>query len=214
MNGLGHLLWDIEPICSAPYGQRYPQIASGEAGRSIIVWQDNRTTADWDLYGQQVGIIGNVAWPDDSTIVCSAGHDQAYQQLVPDGEGGAIVVWEDYRSGTDYDICVGHIEYEKTTDVPDIGATLNGLSQNYPNPFNPATLITFSVRVPGEVKLRIYDVTGRVLRTLVDGWRGTGAYREMWDGKRDDGTAVASGVYFYRLETNGFTATHKMVLMR
>jgi flagellar hook assembly protein FlgD len=64
------------------------------------------------------------------------------------------------------------------------------------------------------VTLRVFDVNGTSVRTLVDGFRATGVYREVWDGTADDGTALSSGVYFYRLEAGDFVATRKMVLLR
>jgi hypothetical protein len=133
--------------------------------------------------------------------------------MASDGAGGAIVAWIDERNGN-WDVYAGHIRATGPTSVPYAGAAVNTLGQNYPNPFNPGTLIKFSVRAPGEVKLRIYDASGQALRTLVDNWREPGEYRVTWDGKRDDGTAVASGVYFYRIETGGLTAARKMVLLR
>jgi flagellar hook assembly protein FlgD len=89
------------------------------------------------------------------------------------------------------------------------------LEQNYPNPFNPATTISFSLRKRGRVELVVYDVAGRRVRTLVSGERSTGVlYRVVWDGKNDEGQAVASGVYFYRLVADDFVDTRKMVLLQ
>lgn len=91
----------------------------------------------------------------------------------------------------------------------------NRLAQNVPNPFNPSTIIEFSLRERAQVALRIYDVRGRLVRTLVDGVRNAGAsHRIEWDGRNDAGTRVASGVYFCRLATRDFTATRKMVLLK
>jgi hypothetical protein len=92
---------------------------------------------------------------------------------------------------------------------------LNRLDVNYPNPFNPTTTIRFEVAATGRATLRIYDVQGRLITTLVDDVRERGIeYRVTWDGRDDDGRAVASGVYFARLEAAGFAQTRKMVLLR
>jgi hypothetical protein len=88
------------------------------------------------------------------------------------------------------------------------------LEQNYPNPFNPVTNIAFSVAVPGLVELRIYDVSGRPVRTLVRGWREAQHYDVAWDGRNDFGIAVASGVYFYTLQAPGYVESKKMVLLK
>jgi hypothetical protein len=88
------------------------------------------------------------------------------------------------------------------------------LVQNYPNPFNPHTTIAFSLAARGRVALAIYDVNGGIVRTLVNETRAAGAYELTWDGRDDNGVAVASGVYFYRLVAPGFTQTKKMVLLK
>ena len=88
------------------------------------------------------------------------------------------------------------------------------LGQNYPNPFNPATSIRLSIPEAGVVRLQVYDVTGRVVRTLVDGATGAGRVLVAWDGTDETGRRVASGVYFYRLEASGATLTRKMMLLK
>ena len=93
-------------------------------------------------------------------------------------------------------------------------ALRNTLSQNYPNPFNPQTSIGFSLRARGHVELSIYDVSGRLVRTLANETRSAGAYELKWDGRDERRQAVASGVYFYRLVAADFTQTKKMVLLK
>jgi len=90
------------------------------------------------------------------------------------------------------------------------------LAQNYPNPFNPSTVIEYSIKEPSHVRLAVYDVSGRLVRVLVDGdQRAAGSgYRAVWDGTGAHGEPVASGVYFYRLTTERFTRTRKMVLLK
>jgi hypothetical protein len=96
------------------------------------------------------------------------------------------------------------------TDAPSVYR----LAQNYPNPFNPMTTIKFDMKEKGLVALRIYDVSGRLVRTLVDEARDAGAYTIRWDGRNNIGAEVASGIYFYKMETAGFLATKKLVLLR
>jgi hypothetical protein len=88
------------------------------------------------------------------------------------------------------------------------------LAQNYPNPFNPSTRITFGLKEPAAVSLRIYDAAGRLVRVLVEGTRPAGIYSELWDGMDNGRRAVASGLYFYRLDAGSFSQTRKMVLLR
>jgi hypothetical protein len=98
--------------------------------------------------------------------------------------------------------------------VPEVTAIT--LAQCTPNPFNPRTSITFSVEPPGrEVALKIYDVTGREIRTLIDNEAVTGTRTVWWNGTDNQGRHVASGVYLYRLTSKtGESVTRKMVLVR
>jgi len=93
------------------------------------------------------------------------------------------------------------------------------LDQNYPNPFNPSTKIQFRVGSlefgePVHTTLIIYNILGQKVRTLVDEKRLPGRYELIWDGKDDKGREATSGVYFYRLEADGFRETKKMILLR
>jgi hypothetical protein len=89
------------------------------------------------------------------------------------------------------------------------------LYQNAPNPFNPATHIRFDVPLgDGAMTLRIYDVSGRLVRTLVNGAQMAGQKTVTWDGRNEAGNAVATGIYLYRLTGPGFERTRKMVLLR
>ncbi len=90
------------------------------------------------------------------------------------------------------------------------------LAQNRPNPFNPQTEICFRLdsRNPARTTVRIYDTTGRRVRTLVDENLPAGEHRVVWNGKDAAGRAVASGVYFYRITWNGRSETKRMVLLK
>jgi hypothetical protein len=90
------------------------------------------------------------------------------------------------------------------------------LAPCYPNPFNPKTTIAYSIRERGAVALRIYSVSGRLVRTLVNGVQTprAGGYAVEWDGRNNAGAAVASGVYLCRLTAGNFSETRKLVLLR
>ncbi|HRI85574.1 MAG TPA: T9SS type A sorting domain-containing protein, partial [Ignavibacteria bacterium] len=83
------------------------------------------------------------------------------------------------------------------------------LSQNYPNPFNPITKIAYSIPVSGIVTIKIFDITGREIKTLVNEFRNAGSYEIEFDGG-----GLSSGVYYYKLETNNFSETRKMILIK
>ncbi len=91
----------------------------------------------------------------------------------------------------------------------------NRLEQNYPNPFNPVTTIEFSLKERGPVSIKIYDVSGRLVKTVLDEVRDAGHHTDVkWKGMNQRGAAVASGVYFYRMNTGSYTDMKKMVLLR
>ncbi len=97
---------------------------------------------------------------------------------------------------------------ESATPMANI-VTEYALGQNYPNPFNPSTSISYAVKDAGLVTLTVYTIDGREVATLVNGSQETGNYTVSFDG-----SDLASGVYLYSLTVNGFSATHKMVLMK
>lgn len=88
------------------------------------------------------------------------------------------------------------------------------LSQNYPNPFNAVTVISFALPKAGHVKLEIYNILGQKVKDLVDEKVSAGYKKVVWDGKNNGGNDVASGVYFYKLRTEGFVEVMKMTLLK
>lgn len=99
---------------------------------------------------------------------------------------------------------------EGGTEVPQHYA----LHASYPNPFNPTTHLRYELPNPSDVRLTIYDVHGRAVKTLVETRQQGGRYTVSWDGRNSAGTRVASGVYFYRLTAGSFVETKRMVLVK
>jgi hypothetical protein len=93
--------------------------------------------------------------------------------------------------------------------VPNLVPSKFGLSQNYPNPFNPTTNINYTVPTSGFVSLKVYNTLGQEVATLFEGFQNVGLYKLDFDASK-----LASGIYLYRLQTNGFTQTKKMILMK
>ena len=91
------------------------------------------------------------------------------------------------------------------------------LAQNYPNPFNPSTTINYQIpEDAGNVSftLNVYDIRGRLVKTLAKGMKGSGFYSAFWDGSDSNGRQVSSGVYFYRFTSSKYSATRKMILLK
>ncbi|MFH1844906.1 MAG: T9SS type A sorting domain-containing protein [bacterium] len=103
---------------------------------------------------------------------------------------------------------------EQNQDGSPAGVFRTELLQNFPNPFNPATRIAFSLASKGPVVLRIFDIKGQLVHTLVDDILDGGNHHVEWHGDGVAGEAVANGLYFYQLRTGSKTLTRKMVLLR
>jgi hypothetical protein len=99
---------------------------------------------------------------------------------------------------------------EKRAIFPDVYA----LYQNYPNPFNPVTKITYQLPEESYVAITIYNLAGQKVTTLVDGRRSGGFHAVDWYGKKSNGESVVSGLYFFRIETENFSKTLKMLLLK
>jgi flagellar hook assembly protein FlgD len=102
---------------------------------------------------------------------------------------------------------------------PQTGADPNipkvfALSQNNPNPFTKTTVIRYQLPRTEHATLKVYDVTGRLVRTLVNGKMKPGYYTLDWDGKDNKKRSVASGIYFLRFEAAEFSSRKKMTLLR
>lgn len=92
--------------------------------------------------------------------------------------------------------------------------TSYGLDQNYPNPFNPTTQVRFALPKNSHVQLMVYNVLGQTVKTLVDQDMAAGTHEVTWDGRNGDGEQVSSGIYFYRISADRFSATKKMMMLK
>ena len=110
------------------------------------------------------------------------------------------IVFLDYLSGTD----------NETNEVAFV-TTLHG---NYPNPFNPETNIAYTLAKATNVKLKIYNLRGQLVRNLLDEHQSSGKHKTLWNGKNNYNKAVASGIYLIRIETDSYNKTHKAILMK
>jgi Secretion system C-terminal sorting domain/BNR repeat-like domain len=106
----------------------------------------------------------------------------------------------------DYD---GSFNYSQTVEIYNHSSFNYALSQNYPNPFNPSTTIKYSIKNPGMVSLKVFDVLGNEVASLVNQHQQTGTYEVTFDA-----SLLASGVYYYRMSTESFVQTKKMILIK
>ena len=115
-----------------------------------------------------------------------------------------------------FTVVIGEPNYvsEKASEIQSLIPKEFTLSQNYPNPFNPTTTVDYSVAMPGQVRIIIYDMLGREINTLVNAGHDVGYHRVTWNGTDSDGMPVATGVYLCRLQSPGVSIIRKMLLMK
>jgi len=241
----GNLLWDEDGvlICDGAVGSPdWWRMCTDGTGGMIIAWEDgrNETNSDCDIYAQRVDSVGVVRWEENGLPISKKPLRQTGPGIISDDSGGAIIVWTELNYETERDVygqqvnaagslgVVYWVEPEHKEILPSYFALL----QNYPNPFNASTTLNYTLpQVIGErykvkggpntshlipITLKVYNILGQVVRTLVDGKQRPGYYSIVWDGKDDNGMDVSSGIYFCRLEVEGLKAerTRKMVLLR
>lgn len=154
----------------------------------------------------------------DSNVVQSAAGSTAPEQMVVNNPPAGGYIWKVVAFAspdtTEYsittDVCVAHA---LSANEP-MGRMAYGLGPSAPNPFRDHTLISFTLPESGPVRLRIYDLAGRAVRTLQDGRLTAGVHRMTWDRHTDEGGIAPAGLYFYRFEAGGHTFGRKVILLR
>ncbi len=220
VNSTGAVQWTATGIiiCTSAGDQIKSQLVSDGNNGAYITWEDHRNIGNSDIYAQRIASNAAIFWPATGYPICTMSSDQLNPMIVSNGNLGAIVVWQDYRSGNNFDIYEMGFNTTGLIGIKTISEQMPShytLSQNYPNPFNPSTVIKFQVTGSGIVKLSIYDILGKEVSTLLNQQLNPGTYEANWNA-----SDFPSGVYFYKLvvgdNTNngGFIATKKMILIK
>ena len=189
--------------------QIQPYVDADPRDNAYVVWTDSRNGAsnpdiffDTRQHGTWVGNLSIVGAGTDTTNSV-----QRFPGVVHDEFGVAYAAWTDERLpasiGKNRDVWykVGH-DVVTAVESPE-KPLLAGLLRNYPNPFNPVTKIQFVLERDAQISLRVFDVQGRAVRTLVNGYVAAGSRVVGWDGTDDSGRSLASGTYFVRLQGGG-----------
>ncbi len=188
------------------------------AGDSAEVYVDVNDNGAFDQEEQYPAMVTSVDREDDAReiiIRVSLDNDPATEQkpaVAVYSIGGWVVLMEDGRT-----IESGNGGMFARTGDPLPGEKImleHTLDANYPNPFNAGTIIVYAMPEEGAVKLEIFNILGRRVKLLVDGFRQAGRHEVCWDGTDEYGTVVGSGIFFYRLVTDDYIETRKMVLIK
>ena len=123
----------------------------------------------------------------------------------------AVFINPDAYSGNSNEVVVRfHLDdYDEVSTV-----FITELGNNYPNPFNPETVINFSLKEDSHVKVDVFNIRGQLINTLVNSELTRGQHSVLWNGTDNAGRSVASGIYFYRMTTDSYQATRKMIMLK
>lgn len=216
----GTVLWDTlgVPICALRWLRSAPELINDANGGAIMTWNDDRSfdtinaRSRYDIYAQRVDTSGNILWETNGVPVSTANYVQISPKILPIDGGGSILTWADSRGGANYDIYAQRLNANGTITNVRTSASVPDkfeLYQNYPNPFNPSTVISYSLPVNSWVTLKVYNLLGQEVATLVNEKKEAGRYDVEFNGSK-----LTSGVYFYRLQTETFTETKKLLLLK
>lgn len=200
--------------------QIQPQVDADPMDNVYVVWTDSRVSAsDPDIWymERKTGV-----WGAETALVYSATDPtnsvQQFPGITHDGIAELYVTWTDERLPASlgknkdayYKVGTGFVTAVESSPSP----TLARLLKNYPNPFNPRTKIHFTLKRDAQALLRVYDVRGRLIRTLVDSYVAAGSRIVEWDGTDDRGISLASGTYFLRLSAGGDYESRTVTLLK
>jgi hypothetical protein len=194
----------------------YPTIAMGDT--VIVAWEEHRTGSDYDVlacinFGDTVNIADNAT---------KSGYPHVLFQNKTSGDTTIpylLSIWSEMPETNVYEVAYNKLNLKHIGEGQQSAGKVTipmkpALNACRPNPFRDRTQISYQLPSAGNVSLRVYDATGRTVRTLASGFQKPGAYSVSWDSKDGRGHLVPHGVYFYRLDTKGFRDVKKAVVTR
>jgi hypothetical protein len=136
VNGSGVVQWTTDGIAviNASNNQFSPQVIADGSGGAIVAWEDFRGGSHYDLYAQRMNDAGTTQWPASGVVVTDAANNQLSPKLAPDGAGGAVIVWQDYLNGSDFDIFAQRLDTNGATQWLANGVVLISAADNQVSP--------------------------------------------------------------------------------
>lgn len=190
----------------------HPQLLSDSDGNIIIAWK----ASDGGCYSQMINDSSVVQWDSSGVLLCNTSNSLLTPLMTKDEAGGAIIAWEDYRNSFFADIYAQQISADGILGfVPteviqnDAHPSMFRLNQNYPNPFNPVTTISFELPHKAFVSLKVFNLMGQNVATLISAELPAGEHSRQWNT-----VGISSGIYIYRLQIGEHAMTKKMVVLR
>jgi uncharacterized repeat protein (TIGR01451 family) len=177
-----------------------------------LFWQTHTETNNLGFFVYRSDQIDGIYIKVNNEIIAGAGNSESIRQYSYNDYTAEFEKKYFYKIG---DVKLGgaitmHEATETTLTMP----VEYALGQNYPNPFNPSTTIEYSLKKDGMVHLKIFNVSGQRVRTLVSEQRKAGQHQVIWDSLNENGIQVPSGIYMYSLNVNGFNQTRRMAFTK
>jgi hypothetical protein len=201
-----------------------PQVVLVRPNGGEVFYAGSQDTIKWiatdnvgvDSVNIYYSIDGGATFP--YTVATGEPNDSVYVWTVPDTPADSCIVKieaYDFMESVGEDASDAFFSIRSEISVEPVREVASfGLLGNYPNPFNPMTRIEFTLDETARVYLRIYDVSGKVVKTLVQEAMPAGRHTAVWNGEDESGRTVVSGVYVCRLEASGKMVDRKMVLLK
>lgn len=209
----GNLYFQSNGIRIDPYKCGLIDIISGDSTAVYAIVASGNTYPQFNINVQKLSSVGNFPWGVNSIPLSTAFSTKNFSKfpIAVDNSGALICVWDDNRETTSIKVYGHKIQASGLTGLSHTGEIPEGfeLKQNYPNPFNPSTRISFSIPEKSNITLKVYDVTGSEVKTLLNG-----VMQEGWHTAQFDAGSLGSGIYFYTLQAKGFSETRKMILIK
>jgi hypothetical protein len=211
IDSTGAVRWATDGIAvaSGDHIAWQPDISNAGSGQAIIAWEDFRSGTGTDIYVQRIDSSGTFGNQQNGIVVSSATRNQQLPKIAYGGSAGVFFAWTDTRNGDNSDIYADILKSVLLSVSEDKQPEQFNLLQNFPNPFNPETHIQFQLSQARHVVLTIFNIRGKVIRTLIDEQKPSGSFRVTWDGRDHSGNKVASGLYLYELTAGDFFQTNR-----
>ena len=199
----GDQIWN-QPVADQPWNAARIEDISGDGINDLLVGTLYNSNYGYFLNGADGSVLGsvNVGTPVDAIASIPDIAGDGSMEMVVGGRNGWVYCYS------------GGNEFVNVEDIDYFQSSYYKLMQNYPNPFNPITTLRYDLPEQASVKIIIYDMLGRQVRTLINQTQDAGFKSVIWDGTNDFGKTVSAGIYLYQIKAKGFVQTRKMVLLK